>query len=388
MKIYHVFLIVFLCLTICTSTMPAMAKLQQVQCTSIPDNGIRNLTYETEWDIPAESEDYLLGYMADVAYDSDGNICIVDFAQKNLLVFDHEGNWLRTLGREGEGPGELQDARRLFFAGDRYGLLQSYPAKIVWLNHDGSPSGKILIGGEQSSDNGLIAVAHATQQGSKIYGWISKTRYNEKGMESDLVIAEIKTDGSLGQALYSPPERPSAREGGGINEGKVYDIWLRRWTSDGQGGVWVAPERDRYILQHWNKKGELVLEVTRDYELVVRNESGRDGIVVWFKNRGWAESQIKVGETTPVVSSLRLGEQGNLWVKLGHGGKNPNSDLIGIYDLISPTGQYLEQVRFHCDQDLNSWKMLDDKTALILVTDFEDESIITLQRAIDSPEGN
>ena len=63
--------------------------------------------------------------------------------QKNLVILDPQGQWISTLGGEGEGPGEIRDARKVFLDGDRYGLLQSYPAAIVWLNSDGSPSQKI-----------------------------------------------------------------------------------------------------------------------------------------------------------------------------------------------------------------------------------------------------
>ena len=104
-------------------------------------------TLEQVWEQPAEDSDFLLASLTDAAFDPSGNICIVDFRQKNLHIFDPQGNWLHTYGREGEGPGEFRDARKLFFDGDRYGVLQGYPAAIVWLNADGSASTKISISG-------------------------------------------------------------------------------------------------------------------------------------------------------------------------------------------------------------------------------------------------
>lgn len=39
--------------------------------------------------------------------DSSGNIYVLDTGAKRVVVFDNEGRYLRALGREGEGPGEI-----------------------------------------------------------------------------------------------------------------------------------------------------------------------------------------------------------------------------------------------------------------------------------------
>ncbi len=377
------------CLLSVAVTIPVPAKPPRVRCPELPNEGILNLNFETIWEQPAETEDYLLAFMGDAAYDHWGNICIVDFQQKNLVILDPQGNWLRTLGREGEGPGEMQDARKLFFDGDRYGLLQGYPAAIVWLNADGSPGEKVRFGSHDPSAMTFVAVAEAVQSGQDIYGWVNQTHYSESGNETNSWIKKIEPDGSLGPILYFPPDGPDAREGDGINEGRVYDIWLHRWIGDGQGGIWVAPERDQFVLQHWNAQGDLILEVSRDYKPVVRNEEGINHITVWFRRRGWTDPQIHVGKTAPVVNRLRIGEHGNLWVGLAQGGRTSDSDLVGVYDVISPAGEYLQQVRFHSSLDHGSWIMLDDHTALFMATDLEDdEPVITLQGAAETAGSN
>ena len=77
------------------------------------------------------------------------------------------------------------------------------------------------------------------------------------------------------------------------------------------------------------------------------------------------------------------------WVRLDQGGNSSNSDLIGVYDVISQTGQYLEQVRFHSSLEMDGRQMLDDMTALVLATDpDDDEQIITLQKAVGTTGSN
>jgi hypothetical protein len=304
----------------------------------------------------------------------------VDLQQKNLVVLDAEGNWLRTIGREGEGPGELQDARHLFLDGNRYGLLQAVPGVIVWLDSDGAPSGKVSVGGE---DVGFLVVGDATQCGDIIYGWINMPRETASGYEDIEQVCRIKATGELGPVLYTPPEGLDAREGDGIDEGKIYRIWLRRWAGDRNGGVWVAPERDRYVLQYWNREGELELELTRQYDLVERNEHGRESVIRHLGERGWPANKVRVGKTAPVVTSLRVGDDGVLWVELDQGGNNPDSDIVVVYDTFTPDGQYLRHIRIHSDLDVDIRRVLDDSTALVQATDSEGEPTICLVRTME-----
>ena len=67
-----------------------------------------------------EGEDYLMFYgLRNVAVDSELNIYILDGGNHRLLKFDREGNFLWSVGRKGQGPGEFQ-----------------YPGKVVITNSE------------------------------------------------------------------------------------------------------------------------------------------------------------------------------------------------------------------------------------------------------------
>ncbi len=119
----------------------------------------------TAWTVPGETDDYLLGgLLVDASWDHEGNLCFVDYTNKDLKIFSRDGEFQRTIGREGEGPGESLDARRLLVADDgRLGLLQVFPARIVWLRPDGHPSGKLTMDNTLGSTGGYVAMPHAVQ---------------------------------------------------------------------------------------------------------------------------------------------------------------------------------------------------------------------------------
>ena len=48
-----------------------------------------------------------------VACDAEGNIYVVDSGAKNIKKFNSHGKFLKTIGREGQGPGEFLAPRLL-----------------------------------------------------------------------------------------------------------------------------------------------------------------------------------------------------------------------------------------------------------------------------------
>ena len=82
----------------------------------------------------------LFGRIASVARDERGNLIVADRQANEIRVFDAEGAHLRTLGREGEGPGEFQ------------GLNGAWPV----------PGGGIV-----ATDNDLDRITHFDPDGAR-----------------------------------------------------------------------------------------------------------------------------------------------------------------------------------------------------------------------------
>jgi DNA-binding beta-propeller fold protein YncE len=53
-------------------------------------------------------EDVFFESQSDLTFDSEDNIYIADSSANNIKVFDPEGQFIKTLGRKGQGPGEFQ----------------------------------------------------------------------------------------------------------------------------------------------------------------------------------------------------------------------------------------------------------------------------------------
>ncbi|MFC1733182.1 NHL repeat-containing protein [candidate division KSB1 bacterium] len=69
-------------------------------------------------ELEGEDENYLFYHPGSVVRDSSGNIYVVDTGNCRIQVFNENGVYLKTIGRKGQGPGEFELPRNLFFHSD------------------------------------------------------------------------------------------------------------------------------------------------------------------------------------------------------------------------------------------------------------------------------
>jgi len=92
----------------------------------------KTVSFEAELSIGDEeaTEAAMLSQPADIAVDSDENIYVADWGDQNIKVFDRDGNYLRTIGAKGSGPGEFQSVGTM---------------KLLWIFNSEEPAFLILM---------------------------------------------------------------------------------------------------------------------------------------------------------------------------------------------------------------------------------------------------
>ena len=63
--------------------------------------------------LEATEENFIMYNIGDVGRDNDGNIYILDSGDCRIQRFDSQGNYITTIGRKGEGPGEFKSPDNL-----------------------------------------------------------------------------------------------------------------------------------------------------------------------------------------------------------------------------------------------------------------------------------
>lgn len=60
-----------------------------------------------------KADEYMFSQVADVGVDNEENIYVLDLKDAHIMVFNKSGEYLRTIGKRGQGPGEFQRATNL-----------------------------------------------------------------------------------------------------------------------------------------------------------------------------------------------------------------------------------------------------------------------------------
>jgi hypothetical protein len=122
-----------------------------------------------------EDENYVLFNPRPVKVDSRGNLYVLDRGNSRVQVFDANGEYLRTLGSAGSGPGEFQGSRGGFVqvdtivAGDRLVAFDSAQSRLMAWSPDGEHLGDHVITEPRVSrfvggfDDGTLAALTVTR---------------------------------------------------------------------------------------------------------------------------------------------------------------------------------------------------------------------------------
>ncbi|PID26431.1 MAG: hypothetical protein CR982_10340 [Candidatus Cloacimonadota bacterium] len=136
----------------------------------IEKNGVtivRNKSYPLDRDISIELKEVLtlngetlFTHIADVEIDSYGNYYLLEVAKAKIHKFDREGNYIKTLGNQGQGPGEFYCAYDIIINNDTIYIPDSQQNKVVKYNLDGNFIGDKIYEGINRNPNFLKKVGN------------------------------------------------------------------------------------------------------------------------------------------------------------------------------------------------------------------------------------
>ena len=114
-----------------------------------PLHGIETLRLEEQWRAGGEEDGTIFGMITRIRCDEAGRLYVLDAQMSQVHVYSPAGEHLRTLFREGEGPGEVRGPRDLALMGNGLvGVAQEMPGKLILVDRENVPAGTILVGGK------------------------------------------------------------------------------------------------------------------------------------------------------------------------------------------------------------------------------------------------
>ena len=313
-----------------------------------PSQTIRNWHLKEEWRAGPEGEVFVFGFIIDVACDASGNTYLLDFQQQETYVFDPAGKFLYVRGRKGEGPGETTMASNLLVGSDRLGLMNRYPLEIVWLDSGGDPAGTTTPVIEGNPEAILGCWSGRLRHGSLLLG-MTRSTFTDEGIVSEEMLVGCSLDGTIDPVFldladaYLQGSRDDV-----VDESRYYNPLAGRWDMDKNWRIWIAPERDSYLLRAVDASGQIVLETTREFVSPDRPEPEIRKIRRSIEKR-WASSglPIVVGDHAPCIENLWIMENpwgAEIWIESGASHHDLPPGVMVRYDLFDLEGIFTHQV--------------------------------------------
>ena len=291
-----------------------------------------------------DNEDEFFGVISKILADGDGNVYLLDSQLHEIKIFSPDGEFVRTIGAEGEGPGEFQFATDMFFTPTgNVGVMQAFPPKIVQLSKTGEPAGlyeiaetpdpgfRFLLNARTAGDY-LVIAAGASNPGE---GTFTQSRYLAATTSEKEIVRYYSEDRELNIANMV------------IDESK-WDTFDRRWDLGPDRRVYAVLEQGAYRIHVWKEDGSVDRVIEREYEPLVRTDDERDRMLEIYKSfsRQWGggNAKFEINDTHRGIEQFYIRDDNSLWVLTSHGSRQNPEGTIGTYDVFDPEGRFIKQV--------------------------------------------
>jgi len=270
-------------------------------------------------------ENYMFGQNIFFNTDEDGNFYVCDFDARRILKYDHDGKYLLTIGREGQGPGEFGTLSFVGFDKDKNIYINdALNNRISFFDKEGKYLRQIRMTERYpyvviNSKNFIIASKSTVseegniQKLSSLYGLFD----GEFNLVAELFKDEIEMPLPTGVDASSLGEYIA----------KVFSISAFRplpitVLADNDSIYLGYP--DKYEINVYSPEGKLVKKINRDSDPIpVRNKDKESFVKKAFQN-------IKYPKHKPAYQGLALMENG--WLAVIVDSVEDEYTLIDIFD--------------------------------------------------------
>ena len=273
-----------------------------------------------------EANSYLFTLPSDMAFDKDDSIYILDRRENTIFKFDVHGKFISSIGKKGNGPGEMQFAGNIAIKDDhlflfditpmikKYDLpgqfLSSTPKEYKFIQDIKAFPEKFFLGTEYNGDELKVSLGRYDWSG-KITNIIDTVDYKHYFTKKQLDATK-----SL-MSVYI--------------EGLMYNITNK--------GDIIYARSDKYeIRKYADGKSKVIIKEDHKTKKIPK----RNGIEAKVKNTKSGPVLNLVGDSFSLVSSLMTDSQDNIWFattseeRKGFVKYSPAGKFLAFYDVASP----------------------------------------------------
>lgn len=287
----------------------------------------------------AEIEEQMFQSVHTLDIDDEGKFYILDEQAGNIKVFAPDGDYLKIIGRKGQGPGEFGMPISLIITRqDQIIVNDMGQRKIQYFDTEGnhiediSIADRFLFFGPMATSVGELIVTYTIPQEKPV----TVLQKIDPEFEPLITFTSIPMD--------TPPM---------INIFVARSLSSLRWSVTSLDEIiWADIKNPAYELRFHDTGGELKKIVTRAYDPIpITTEDKKRLMEETFGDNPTDQWDIRFPANYPPFSGFSLDDLGHLFVKRY---EKTTCGSGGLFDIFDGGGKYIAQMRFKMDPMI--WK--------------------------------
>ena len=312
------------------------------------------LELEELWRRGGENDDVMIGLPVEALADEEGRVYLADQQLCQVHVFDREGEFVKTLSREGDGPGEVRGPVDMVRLPDgSIGLAEFFPGKITKVTFDDLPAGEIMIDVSGGEIGGFTMQTMAASSGPHLIVAGSRSLPQEKFTERTHFLAAIDQEGNQ-TVRYMEQVSHIQRPHSVVHENDFLPSFPLASALGPDGRVYTPRDRENYAINVFLADGTLDRVIERpDFKTWTRNKLDTRRVRTLFES--WAGAnpdtwpRFDLKKTDRAINTLHIDGQGRLWVQHSRSNRDlPDGNFLSL-DLYDAQGHWQREVRLVCE---------------------------------------
>lgn len=289
--------------------------------------------------ISSENQTDTTAYMKrpmSITEDSSGNIFILDIMSMSVKKFDNEGNFVTSIGRSGQGPGELYYPSFAYINNDTLSVFSAPSRKISKFDLEGNFYSDQVLELEVQLQNTKVS-----RDNSKIASYVVKQIQKEGQMpDIDFGLNIVDPDGlQPGSSLTSRVISMQDLMAGKID---INDLVIP--FVPGNDYVYVSENSDsQYRIFGYDYEGNKKIEIRKAFKNIRYEKEEKEKYEEEMKKMSQGVQDIKVGNFKKAIVSMHTDKYGRLLVVPS---VDRNIDKEGVYIDVFKDGKFLNRVDY------------------------------------------
>jgi uncharacterized protein YpmB len=262
-------------------------------------------------------EEEMIAEVTYIAVDDADNLYVLDYKSHNIKVFDPEGQYVRTIGKQGNGPGELNLPGGLLIMQDGTLLVEDIGnRRMAYFKPDGT-----FINSRSIADRTSLISLTLDRSGS----YLGREMIIE---ESKLFWEVRKYDKDL-KPLFTIDRIPFPNPlTDNIN---VFDQ-VFFFTFDKDGNILYGNPKD-YAIKIYTPEGNLFKRIEKKYDPRRVTEEEKEEMLERIPTVGInIKDRLIFPKHYPAYEMFTFDEEGRLVVRTNNKGKNEDENIVDVFD--------------------------------------------------------